>query len=130
MIQQMAEHNRTGAEGEQLACRFLEDTGYEVLERNWKHGKHELDIIARKGPELVIVEVKTRSSDQYGQPAEAVKKGKRGHLIKAANAYVQETGCTLGLRFDIVSVILHPGGKPYIHHVPDAFYPTLHDRPF
>jgi putative endonuclease len=126
----MAEHNQTGATGEQLACRFLEEAGYEVLERNWKHGKHELDIIARKGPELVVVEVKTRSSDHYGQPEEAVKKGKRGHLIKAANAYVQETGCELGLRFDIISVILHPSGKPYIHHIIDAFYPTLHDRPY
>lgn len=126
----MAEHNLTGSLGEQYACRFLEESGYELLERNWRQGRHELDIVARKGPELIIVEVKTRSSDQYGQPAEAVKKGKRGKLIAGANAYVQATGCELGLRFDIISVILHPTGKPYIHHIPDAFYPTLHERPF
>ena len=126
----MAEHNLIGSHGEQLACRFLQEHGYEVLERNWRHGRHELDIIARKGPELVIVEVKTRSSDRHGQPAEAVKKGKRGLMIKAANAYVQATGCALALRFDILSVILHPEGKPYIHHTPDAFYPTTHDRPY
>jgi putative endonuclease len=125
----MAEHNMTGATGEQLAGRFLEEQGLEVLERNWRHGRHELDIVARTARELVIVEVKTRSSDQYGQPAEAVKKGKRGRLIKAANAYIQATGLTLGIRFDIISVILHPTGKPYIHHIPDAFYPTVHDRP-
>ena len=126
----MAEHNLTGSHGEQLACRYLEENGFEVLERNWRHGRHELDIIARKGRELVIVEVKTRTSDAHGQPAEAVKKGKRGLMIKAANAYVQATGTDLGLRFDIVSIILHPSGKPYIHHIPDAFYPTTHDRPF
>jgi putative endonuclease len=126
----MAEHNVTGSQGEQLACRFLEEQGYAVLERNWRHGRHELDIIARQGRELVVVEVKTRSSDQYGQPAEAVKRGKRGKLVQAANAYVLATGCELGLRFDIVSVILHPGGKPHIHHITDAFYPTLHDRPY
>lgn len=125
----MAEHNVTGDRGETIASRFLEEHGLEVLERNWRHGRHELDIIARQGMELVIVEVKTRSSDQYGQPAEAVKKGKRGKILKAANAYVEVTGCQLGLRFDIVSIILHPGGKPYIHHITDAFYPTLHDRP-
>jgi putative endonuclease len=125
----MAEHNLTGITGEQLAGRFLEEQGLQVLERNWRHGRHELDIVARTAHELVFVEVKTRSSDQYGQPAEAVKKGKRGRLIKAANAYIQETGCELGVRFDIISVILHPTGKPYIHHIPDAFYPTVHDRP-
>ncbi|HRH36911.1 MAG TPA: YraN family protein [Flavobacteriales bacterium] len=126
----MAEHNRTGAAGEQLACRYLQDLGYDILERNWRHRKHELDIIATKGKELVIVEVKTRSTDQHGEPEEAVKKGKRGRMIKAANAYVQANGTDLALRFDIVSVILHPSGKPYIHHIPDAFYPTTNDRPY
>lgn len=126
----MAEHNRTGTEGEQLACRFLEAAGFEVLERNWKHGKLEIDIVARHEQQLVFVEVKTRSSNQHGEPEEAVKKGKRGKLIKAANAYIQLTGCDLAARFDIVSVILHPSGKPYIHHIPEAFYPTVHDKPF
>lgn len=125
----MAEHNQTGATGEQLACRFLEQQGMLVLERNWRHGRHEIDVVAQQGKELVIVEVKTRSSDLYGQPAEAVKRGKRGKLIKAANAYVELTGCSLALRFDIVSIILHPSGKPFIHHIPDAFYPTIHDKP-
>lgn len=126
----MAEHNVTGALGEQYACRFLEELGYELVERNWRFGKDELDIIARTTRELVIVEVKTRSSDQHGQPEEAVKKGKRSTMIRGANAYVQGTGCELALRFDIVSVILHPSGKPFIHHIPDAFYPTVHERPF
>jgi putative endonuclease len=125
----MAEHNHTGQEGERLACSFLESRGFEVLERNWRHGRHELDIVARQGRELVVVEVKTRSSEQYGQPAEAVKSGKRSRIIKAANAYIEVTGLDLFLRFDIVSVILHPTGKPYIHHIPDAFYPSIHDRP-
>ncbi len=126
----MAEHNLTGSLGEQLACRFLEEHGYEVLERNWRQARHELDLVARKGKELIIVEVKTRSSDQHGQPEEAVKKGKRGKLVQGANAYIMATGCELAVRFDIISVILHPTGKPYIHHITDAFYPTLHERPY
>ncbi|MBL0129519.1 MAG: YraN family protein [Flavobacteriales bacterium] len=126
----MAEHNLIGAQGEQLACRYLEEHGFEIVERNWRYGRHEIDIIAKQGPELVFVEVKTRSTDQHGEPEEAVKKGKRGRMIKAANAYVQATGTDLRVRFDIVSIILHPSGKPYIHHIPDAFYPTTHDRPF
>jgi putative endonuclease len=125
----MAGHNITGARGEVLAGEFLETLGYEVLERNWRHGRHELDIVARTERELVIVEVKTRSSDQYGQPLEAVKGGKRNKMFQAANAYVQATNMDLALRFDIISVILHPQ-KPYIHHIPDAFYPTVHARPF
>jgi putative endonuclease len=75
------------------------------------------------------VEVKTRSSDQFGQPEEAVKKGKRGRMIKAANAYLGSTASDLAVRFDIVSIVLHTSGKHYIHHIPDAFYPTLHDKP-
>lgn len=126
----MAEHNEIGALGEQYACRFLEELGYEIVERNWRFGKDELDLIARTDRWLVIAEVKTRRSDEHGQPEEAVKKGKRSKMIRVANAYVQETGCELALRFDIVSVILHPTGKPYIHHIPDAFYPTVHERPF
>jgi len=125
----MAEHNETGQQGERLASAFLEDRGYHVLERNWRHGRHEIDIVARNERFLVIVEVKTRSSDLYGQPAEAVKPGKRSKLIKAANAYVEGFHEPLTLRFDIISVILHPSGKPFIHHITDAFYPTLHDRP-
>lgn len=125
----MAEHNDTGSTGEQLAARFLEEQGYQVLHRNWRHGRHEIDLVAQHGQQLVFVEVKTRSSTQYGQPEEAVRKGKRGKLIKAANAFIAETGRTLAVRFDIVSVILHPCGRPYIHHIPDAFYPTIHDRP-
>lgn len=126
----MAEHNRTGVQGELLACRHLEEQGYEVLERNWRHARHEVDLIVRNRQHLVFVEVKTRSTADHGQPEEAVKKGKRGKLIKAANAYVQAVGTDLSLRFDIVSVIIHPSGKPYIHHIPDAFYPTTNDRPF
>jgi putative endonuclease len=126
----MAVHNEKGALGEQYACRFLEDRGYRILARNWRFGKDELDIIAGTAHELVIVEVKTRSNDQHGQPEEAVKKGKRRTMIRGANAYVAATPCELALRFDIVSVILHPAGKPYIHHITDAFYPTVHERPF
>jgi putative endonuclease len=125
----VAEHNETGFLGERLACDFLEQQGYAVLERNWRHGRHEIDIVARNDRFLVFVEVKTRSSDLYGQPAEAVKPGKRSKLIKAANAYVEDLAQVLTLRFDIISVILHPSGKPFIHHIPDAFYPTIHDRP-
>lgn len=126
----MAEHNLIGRRGEDLAVAFLEGKHFLVLERNWRAGKHEVDLIAQHGRDLVIVEVKTRSSDQHGLPEDSVKKGKRGKLIKAANAYAMSRNLALNIRFDIVSVILHPSGKPYIHHIQDAFYPTKHDRPY
>jgi putative endonuclease len=116
----MAEHNLTGKLGEQYACRFLEAHGYTVLERNWRKGRHELDIIARTARELVIIEVKTRTSEQHGQPEEAVKKGKRGLLIKGANAYIQDTNC--------------PPPDPIRHHQCDlaplgqAVHPSHHRR--
>ncbi len=125
----MAEHNVTGGLGEQLAQRYLEDLGYDILERNWRHGRHELDIVARQGPELVVVEVKTRSTEKHGQPLDAIKTGKRNKIFQAANAYMQHAGIELALRFDVISVIMHPG-KPYVHHIPDAFYPRVNARPF
>lgn len=71
----MAMHLRTGAEGEQAACQWLDQRGYRIEARNWRHGRLEVDIVARHGRTLVIVEVKTRRSDRYDGPADAVGAG-------------------------------------------------------
>jgi putative endonuclease len=126
----MADHNLTGAAGEEAACDFLRSKGFEVLERNWRHGRHELDIVARHDRELVFVEVKTRSASPADAFPEPVKRGQRSRIIKAANAYIAANGCTLGVRFDVVSVLVRPGRPPVIQHIPEAFYPRIHDKPF
>ena len=64
----MADHNRTGEQGEQLACQWLEAKGFSILHRNWRHGRDEIDIVARDGDFLVVVEVKTRNTARWGDP--------------------------------------------------------------
>lgn len=119
----MAEHNRTGARGEQMACQWLRERGYAILHRNWRHGRGEIDIVAREGNFLVVVEVKTRMSDRWGEPELAVGPGKRRQLIRAADELVRTFAEDLEVRFDVISITQKPEG-PEILHIPNAFYPT------
>lgn len=118
----MAEHNDFGKLGEELAVNYLIGKGYEILERNWRNIHKEIDIIAKDGKELVIVEVKTRQTDEYGNPDIAVTKKKQRMLIAAANAYVFQNKLDIDIRFDIISIIFKDG-KPVIEHIEDAFLP-------
>ena len=119
----MAEHNDTGIIGEDLASVYLEGKGYTVLEKNWRFGREEIDIIAQQNDTLVVVEVKTRSGSFFGEPEEFVNKAKKQNLIKAANAYLEQNGLEFEVRFDIISVLIS-GAKTMVHHIEDAFYPT------
>lgn len=88
----MAEHNELGKWGEDEATLYLENEGYVVIDRDWKTGKRDLDILAVSpdGKTLVVVEVKTRSGEEYQQPEEAVDARKMRNLAIAANTYVKE----------------------------------------
>jgi len=118
----MAQHNETGKQGEALACAFLEEKGYQILERNWKNRFEEIDVIARDGSELVIVEVKTRSSIAFGNPEQAVGLRKQRLLVNAAEAYILKHDSHLETRFDIVTVILE-GSSSRVQHLVRAFSP-------
>lgn len=118
----MAQHNQTGIRGEQIARDFLQRKKYNILETNWRHEKEEVDIIARDGDELVIVEVKTRSTDYFGNPEEAVDAAKENRLITAAEAYLEQNDLDLEVRYDIISILLK-NNHPEIRHIEDAFYP-------
>ena len=118
----MAKHNKLGKEGEEIACALLRDKGYEIAERNWRYGKLELDIIAKLDQTLVVVEVKTRAGDYYGDPEDFVTRKKQRHIIKAANEYIEINDVDLETRFDIVSIIMN-GGETRVEHLEDAFYP-------
>ena len=118
----MAEHNELGKLGEDLAVQYLTDKGYEILERNWRNIHKEIDIIAKDGDDLVIVEVKARQTDEYGEPDIAVTKRKQRMLIAAANAYITRKGLDVETRFDIISII-YIDGNPVIEHIEDAFLP-------
>ena len=97
----MAKHNELGKKGEEIAAQYLSEKGYEILERNWRNRHKEIDIIAKDGNELVIVEVKTRQNDEHGEPDLAVTLPKQTRLIYAANAYMDaraRAGVDLGER--------------------------------
>lgn len=117
----MAEHNELGKLGEELAIEYLQKEGYEILETNWVFQKAEVDIIAKKDDILAIVEVKTRSSIDFGLPQEFVKPKKIQLLVKAVNEYVIMKDLDTEVRFDIVSI--HKTGKNFtIDHLIDAFF--------
>ncbi len=118
----MAKHNELGKLGEDIAVQYLVDKGYEILERNWRNKHKEIDIIAKDGETLVVVEVKTRQSDDHGEPDLAVTRQKQTRLIYAANAYIFNNGLDVSTRFDVISIFFN-NGSPVIDHIEDAFLP-------
>ena len=98
-----------GRRGEDLAHRFLRKQGYTIVARNYRlsSGDAEADLIARHGEDLVIVEVKTRATDEFGPPEQAVNPEKRRHLMRVAREYARKTNTPWEhMRFDIVSIVL------------------------
>ena len=113
-----------GEQGENIAIEHLKKHEYKVLEHNWRHKHLEIDIIAQKGKELIIVEVKTRSGNYLQEPYLSVNKQKQRLLIEGANRYIEQKKLDTEVRFDIISVILTPKG-PRVEHIENAFYPTV-----
>lgn len=116
-------HLAAGAWGEQQAERFLRNAGYAGVGRRVRVGRDELDLVMRKGPVLVFVEVKTRGSESFGRPFEAVDRAKQLHLSRAAVRYVMNARIKPEyIRFDVVEVIGAPEGEPpRITHIENAF---------
>lgn len=117
----MGNHNEFGKLGEQLAVDFLLKKGYQILRRNYRYLKAEVDIIARIGNILAIVEVKSRSSDFLLDPAETVNQRKIKLLVSAADTYVMENDLDVEVRFDIITII-KKGNEFEIAHLESAFY--------
>lgn len=117
----MAEHNDLGKLGEELAVDFLKTNGYDILETNWIFDKAEIDILAKKDAILAVVEVKTRSSLEFGLPQEFVKPKKIQLLVKAVNEYITQNDLEVEVRFDIIS-IYKDNGTFQIEHIEEAFY--------
>ena len=117
----MAEHNELGKLGEQKAVKFLQDKGYIILETNWIFQKAEIDILAQKEDTLAVVEVKTRSSIEFGLPQDFVNPKKIQLLVKAVDAFVNKRNLDLNVRFDIIAI--HKKDKTFvIEHLIDAFF--------
>jgi putative endonuclease len=120
----MSDHIELGRKGEELATNYLTGKGYKILEKNWRQGRNEIDIIARDANYIVIVEVKTRETNIFAEPEMSVTRDKQKALIRAANAYILHKNIHDEVRFDIVSIVISKG-KEQINHIEDAFYPTL-----
>lgn len=117
----MSKSKEVGKRGEELAVAFLEEKGYHIIARNWKNGKAEVDIITEVDGLLVFVEVKTRSSTDFGLPQEFLKNPQIKRLIAAANAFALQFNRKEEIRFDIIAISIKKT-EPIIDHLEGAFY--------
>lgn len=121
----MAKHLTTGRAGEDIACRYLEEQGYIIRERNWQYKHREVDIIAQQGNTIVFVEVKTRLRSAWGRAMDTVDRAKAQRLVEVADYYMRLGGRTEYVRFDIIGIDYESDGTYHIEHAPEAFYPSL-----
>lgn len=117
----MADHNDLGNKGEEIAIAYLQDKNYTILEKNWRFKKAEVDIIAIKNDVLAVIEVKTRTSNYFGNPEEFVNKKKIQLLVEAINEYVNLKDLDVEVRFDIISILKNQH-QFELKHLEDAFY--------
>ncbi len=115
----MAEHTELGKKGEKIAINYLIEKGYIILEKNYRYLKAEVDIIAKKNNVLAAVEVKTRSTDHFGNPQDFVNPKKIKLLLSAIDYYVNDKDLDVEVRFDIIAIIHQKTVK--INHLKDAF---------
>jgi putative endonuclease len=118
----LTSRQRIGKHGENLAAAYLEQHGMIIIERNFRAGHGEIDIVVRDGEVLVFVEVKTTRAQSFGEPEIWVDEKKQQQMSQTADAYffkkgIEESDC----RFDVVTVTI-TGGAPVIHHLPNAFW--------
>jgi putative endonuclease len=112
----------TGDRGEDLAANMLEKSGFEILERNYRYGHGEIDIIAKESGILVFIEVKTRKNLEFGRPESGITKNKQRQIRKIAEAYLYEKRISdVDCRIDLVAVLLKKNLPPEINHIKNAF---------
>lgn len=118
----MLKNSELGIAGERLAHDFLVNKGYKILEKNWRSGKAEVDLIATADNTTIFVEVKTRRNNFFSEPESAVNAQKQNLLAKAAGDYLAQNNMEGEIRFDVISIILN-GNESEITHFEDAFFP-------
>jgi len=110
-----------GRSGEALAAKYLKSNGFKVLKKNFRCPLGEIDIIAQKSRELYFVEVKTRSSLQFGSPFEAIDFRKKRQIIKVSNFFLMKEKKDPNCHFSVIGIILKEGEEPEIRFLKDAF---------
>jgi len=117
----MSDKIRKGKEAEDMAANFLAQQGYELVERNYRYKRSEIDLIVRRDNWLIFVEVKMRSSDAFGYPEEFVDYKKAKNIVYGAEQYTYENNYNGNVRYDVVAISMR-NGEPDIKHFEDAFY--------
>lgn len=115
-------HLELGTRGEEMAVEWLRRHHLNILERNWRSGKSEVDIVVKENNTIVFVEVKTRSGNQWSEPESSVDSKKQKALIRAASDWFDQYPGEHSFRFDVIAVQLLPE-KKVISHFRDAFFP-------
>jgi putative endonuclease len=123
--EEQSEKNDLGKKGEEIAREFLQLKGYQILDVNWHFGHKEIDIVARQGNEIVVVEVKSRLENYAEEPWEAVTTGKIRNIVEVADAWLIANKIDLETRFDVVSIVFHRDGSTRIDHFEGAFIPPV-----
>jgi putative endonuclease len=119
---QGSQNKPLGDRGERLAAEHLERAGWTILARNFRIGRREVDLVARRGEVVAFVEVKTRAGLGYGYPLEAITPKKRREIQVVAQCWVDRHGRAGDeYRYDAIAVLLPTGGAPQIDHVEDAW---------
>ena len=117
----MAKHNHTGKTGESLGAAYLQNNGYLVLEKNWRHRRWEVDIIAVKNNTLHFIEIKTRRTKKFGLPEEKVGRKKIENLINAAEQYLYLHPQWKRIQFDILSILMAAGENVSYFFIEDVY---------
>lgn len=118
----MAHKDEVGRRGEDCAAEYLVQSGYTLLERNWRCDRGEIDLIATRDGDIVFVEVKTRSGTGYGHPFEAITAAKLARLRRLAGAWCEQSARhARRIRIDAIAVIARPGQEPVIEHLEGVF---------
>ena len=128
MKEESDEHPLTddmGRKGEEIARLYLMDKGFSILDLNWHHGHKEIDIVAKQGNEIVVVEVKTRAENYAEEPWEAVTSSKIRNIVEVTEAWLRVNKVDLETRFDVVSILLKRDGTYTLEHFEGAFLPPV-----
>ena len=116
----MAGHNQLGKEGENLAVNLLQKKGYRILAKNYRYQKGEVDIIAQTDQTLVAVEVKTRSTPDFGNPQDFLKPAQIKRLLDVVDHFINEKNLDFEVRFDVIAIVKNKRGTE-IQHLKNAF---------
>ena len=117
----MTRHIDLGKKGEDLAADWLACNGYEILQRNWRHGRYEVDIIAARNSIIHFVEVKCRQSNAYGHPEESVNRKKISHLLQAAVGWLHRYPGHSRVQYDVLAINLRKEGEPEYFMIEDVY---------